>query len=449
MKQVGGPGSSIILLIRKNSVLLKNATSLVGTIAVTSGLGFIYWWTAARLFSPYEVGLGSAAVAAMSLLGTLSSLGAGWMLIGELSRRARQGGTLISATLYLVFAVGAVTGAVFAFIAPTISHNFVALRAGVLSIALFALGVGLMAVTLVLDQALVGLMRGELQLYRNALFAVSKLAVLLLAGFVLATTVGLTVYVAWVSGFVISLTAMAIFALWRYPNARHYMTHPNWRLLRQLGPLTAQHYMLNNMLQAPVYLLPLLVSILLSVRDNAWFYISFMLANFVLIVPVALTTVLYAASSADRVLLAQKVRVTLSLALGAAVFADIVLLAATPQVLSLFGPLYAEMATFTLRILSLAAFPQVIKCHFIALCRIHGKMGYGIVILAAGVVIEMCCAATGARLGGLTGLSLGWLIALCGEAVFMFPTVLQAAFPRIALAREGPVMANPSHVVGE
>jgi O-antigen/teichoic acid export membrane protein len=435
--------------MRKNSALLKNAASLVGTIAVTSSLGFIYWWTAARLFSPYEVGLGSAAVSAMALLGTLSSLGAGWMLIGELSRRTGQGGTLISAALYLVFAVGAVTGAVFAFIAPVISHNFITLRASALSIVLFALGVGLMAVTLVLDQSLIGLMRGELQLFRNALFAVSKLAILLVAGFVLASTMGLTVYVAWVSGFVISLMALALFALWRYPNARHYMTHPNWSLLRQLGPLTAQHYMLNNMLQAPVYLMPLLVSVLLSVRDNAWFYISFMLANFVLIVPVALTTVLYAASASDRMLLAQKVRVTLSLALGAAVLADILLLPATPQVLSLFGPLYAEHAIWTLRILSLAAFPQVIKCHFIALCRIHGKMVYGIVILAAGVVVEMCCAATGARLGGLNGLSLGWLIALCGEAVFMFPTVLQAAFPRIALAREGPMMAKPSQVVSE
>jgi hypothetical protein len=47
--------------VKANSVLLINAGSLIGTIGVTSVLGFVYWWLAARQFSAEGVGLARAA----------------------------------------------------------------------------------------------------------------------------------------------------------------------------------------------------------------------------------------------------------------------------------------------------------------------------------------------------------------------------------------------------
>ena len=440
---------SLVSWINQNGVLLRNTASLVGTSAVTSGLGFVFWWLAVREYSPEAVGLGSVAVSGMTLLGTFSSLGAGWMLIGELTRRRGEGGSLIAAALYVVGFVGIVTGTIFALVAPSISHNFVALRANWPTIALFALGVGLMPVTIVLDQSLVGLMRGELQFVRNTVFALIKLGVLFLAGLVLAAKVGITIYVAWVSGFVLSLIVLGGYALIYHPNVRHYLIHPNWGLMGRLGPLTAKHYMLNNMLQVPIYVMPLLVSVLLSLRANAWFYVSFQLANFVLIIPVALTTVLYATNSSDRALLSQRTRLTLSLSLGASIVADIVLLVATRQVLAIYGHLYQEQATLSLRILSLTAFPQIVKSHYIALCRIQNKMLRGIVMLSVASVFEIGCAAAGAKLGGLPGLSAGWLIALCAEALIMLPTVYRAVYPRIAMRHGKAIAVLPSHGVSE
>ncbi|MFN2199238.1 MAG: hypothetical protein ACK2UW_24180, partial [Anaerolineales bacterium] len=63
--------SMIANLINTNRVILSNAGTLVGTQAVTSGLGFIYWWVAARLFAVDAVGFASAAISAMMLLGNL------------------------------------------------------------------------------------------------------------------------------------------------------------------------------------------------------------------------------------------------------------------------------------------------------------------------------------------------------------------------------------------
>src|SRR5881275_3639940 len=88
------PGKKIPHLLKKapqwvqvNSIILVNAGSLVGTTAVTSVLGFVYWWLAARQFPPEAVGFASAAISAMMLLATICILGLGTLLVGELPRQ--------------------------------------------------------------------------------------------------------------------------------------------------------------------------------------------------------------------------------------------------------------------------------------------------------------------------------------------------------------------------
>src|SRR5258708_3541465 len=167
--------------IRNNKVLLVNAGSLVGSTGVTSVLGFVYWWVAARQNAPDVVGFASAAISAMTLLGTLSMLGLGTLLIGELSRQKGREASLISTALILVGVVGSGAGILFALTASYFSINFRPLGANIEDIILFAAGVGLTAITLVLDQALIGLLRGELQLWRNTLFTSVKLVALFAA----------------------------------------------------------------------------------------------------------------------------------------------------------------------------------------------------------------------------------------------------------------------------
>src|ERR1700689_5182239 len=83
---------------RRHRDLLDNALTLLGTTGITAVLGFAYWAFAARLFSQRAVGYGSAAVSAMTLIGTIGMLGMGTVLIGELPRRRDRAG-LVSAAL--------------------------------------------------------------------------------------------------------------------------------------------------------------------------------------------------------------------------------------------------------------------------------------------------------------------------------------------------------------
>lgn len=421
----------LLQLAKANLVMLVNAGSLVGTTAVTSVLGFAYWWLAARLFPPESVGLASAAISAMMLLGTVGVLGLGTLLTGELPRQPGKEWSLISAALIVVGGVGACIGILFAAVASLISTDFQPLRASSGDIALFAIGTSLTAVTLVLDQALIGLLRGGLQLWRNTLFAAIKLVALFVASFLLSLATGMTIYTTWLIGNALSLVALIGFIPLKGFKS---ICLPQWGLLRKLSSAALQHHILNLILLAPPLVLPILVTIQLSATANAWFYVSFMLANFVFGLTYALSTVLYAVSSAQPSVLAHKARFTLGLAIATSIAANCVLQLGAWQLLGLFGHIYAEQAVWCLRILSLGAFPLIIKSHYIAICRIHDRIANAILLIAIGTLIEVGGAALGAHLGGLSGLSLGWLVAISFEVIFMSRTVYRAARPMKTLA---------------
>ncbi|HEY5002169.1 MAG TPA: hypothetical protein VII61_03390, partial [Ktedonobacteraceae bacterium] len=415
--------------LKTNRVMLINAGSLVCTTLVTGVLGFAYWWVGARQFHPDALGLASAAISAMMLLGAICVLGLGTLLIGELPRQPGKEASLISTALLLVGLVGGLTGILFALIAPLISLDFLPLRASIGSILIFAAGVSFTSITIVLDQALIGLLRGELQFWRNTLFAAAKLAVLIATGLALHSSLffrgGVAIYATWAIGNAISLVPLAILVLVKQRSSLARIM-PNWSLLRKLGFSAFQHHMLNLIQQVPTTALPVLVTVLLSATTNAWFYIAWMISGFVFTASYALTTVLYAINTAPPDEIARKMRMTLNLAFITSLGANLVIQIGATQILGLFGHTYAEEAAWSLRIVSLAAFPMIIKYHYIAVSRINQKLLRAMLPVAIGSVLELGAAALGARMGNLVGLTIGWTCAVGIEAVLMSPAVFKA-----------------------
>ncbi len=405
--------------------MLINAGALIGTTAVTSLLGFVYWWLAARRFPPDSIGIASASVSAMVLLGGFCVLGLGTLLITELPRQPDHAGSLISTALLVVGTVGGAAGLVFALIAPLISKEFKELSLSLANRALFATGVSLTAIGIVLDQALVGILRGKLQFGRNALFAFAKLAALFALSLFSTQRAGIAIYATWALGIALSLLALAVYFFCEkgWPGSK-YLPRPGY--LRQLGGAALQHHMLNMTLQAPVLILPVLVTVLLSATMNAWFYVSWMIVNFVFLVPNTLTIVLHAISSGQQAMLARKARITLALGLAVSLLANGVLQVSAQQALALFGASYAQQAAWTLHVLLLAAMPLTIKYHYIAICRVRDRIGQAMLGMLPGGLLELSAAALGARLAGLTGLSAGWVVAITIEALFMLRVVIGA-----------------------
>jgi len=429
--QIGTPRTAMSTVtdwVKANQVMIVNAASIVGTVGVTTLLGFFYWWAAAHLFTPAAVGFASALISSMTLLGTISMLGFGTLLVGELPRQKGKEMSIIVAALLLVAIVGGIAGIGFAIFAPFLSHNFLPLRSSLPTILLFSLGVSLSAATQVLDQALIGLLQGKRQFWRNVIFAATKLAAIVAAGFLLAHTVGLSIYATWVFGLVFSVVTIAGFIVTKEKLPTQAYT-PSWDVIRQLWKRAAQHHTMNMILQVPTLLLPVIVTVMLSPTANAWFYVAFMITTLVFVASYSLTTVLYAASGAEPEVFTQKIRTTLTMSVIIATTTTIILLIGTKQILGLFGHQYAEQAAWSLRILVIGALPEIIRSHYVAICRIKGTLAQGMLPIAGGTILELVAAAAGAHIGGLSGLCLGWVSALAVESLIMSPAVFRSVFP--------------------
>jgi O-antigen/teichoic acid export membrane protein len=416
-------------------LMLTTGGSLLGTVAVTSGIGFVFWFVAARGFPAASVGLAAAAVSAMTLLASFSNLGMGTLLIRELARHEGRESVLISTALAVTTAVGILAGASFAFVAPYLGSDLVPLGASLPVVLFFAAGVGLTSAAIVTDQALLGLLRSPLQLARNVLQSVLKLAAIVAVATLAIDRSGLLIYGTWVVATLVSLIALAALAFRR--GLRLAAATTDWSIVRRLGRSALNHHALNLSLQFPSLGLPVLVTILGSATLNATFYIAWLLASVAFLGPIAVAQTLYAIGARSPDLLWHRMRVTLVMAFGLALAALGVLAIAGGAILALFGDVYADAARTSSLILTAGALPLIVKDHYHVTQRIRDRAGRAAAVCTVGGLLELALAGVGARLGGLTGLSVGWLAAVCIEALITLGPLIGVARAARAIGRAG------------
>lgn len=413
------------LAVARHAATLSNTGSLVGTTLVTSLVGFGFWWVAARLFPPSVVGYGSAAVSAATLLGTVGMLGLGTVLIGELARRSEDSGGLVSASLLVSGAAGAVLAVGFVLLGPYVTGRPIPFVGSAEAVALFVLAVALTGLTAVLDEAFVGVLLSSLDLQRNLVFSVSKLLALYLLAFVVHDRFGVGILAAWVVGLITSLLLIAVLIRLRGIRVLHL---PQWSLLRRLSRVAGSHNWLNLVLQAPQAAIPLIATGLVSATAGASFYAVWMVMSLAFMVPTHLSTVLYAVGAADAAALRREIRFTLRLSLMGGLVGVPLLVACASIGLHLFGPTYAEQGAIPLRLLAFAYFPIVFRAHYVALSRIHRRTTRAAALMTVCASLELGAAVAGAVTNGLLGLSIGLFFGMCLEGALTGRTVLRAAF---------------------
>lgn len=404
--------------------LLRNAASLLATTGVTSLLGFAFWAFAAREFSQQAVGYGSAAVSAMTLLGTVGVFGLGTVLIGELPRRSRRAG-LVSAALLACGIGSLLLGLAFAAGAPLASKRFEDLLGQPAEAATFAVGVALTAVTSVFDQATIGLLRGGVQLARNLVFAITKMAALPATAILLHDQFGAGITVSWIAGIAVSMAGSAI---WLRIRGYRVLPRPDWGVLRALGKATLAHNWLNLAIAVPVMLLPVLVTVVVSPAANAAFYVAWMIMSFLGAVPVHLSTVLFAIAAAEPQVISRKLRFALKVSLWVGIPGVFLLCVGGQAVLGLFGSHYSSEATFPLRMLAFSYVPSLPPVFYVAVCRAKGMVSRAAVVLTSFAVVEMAAVVVSGMIGGLRGLTVAILVVMVVEGLATTPAIVRAAW---------------------
>jgi O-antigen/teichoic acid export membrane protein len=358
----------------------------------------------------------------MTLIGFMATVGLGTLLMGELPRLERGHRSVINAALVTTGSLGAGLGVAFVLIAPLASSNFDPLRQTWAAAVVFAIGVALTALTFVLDQSLIGLLKGGLQLRRNIVFTLVKLLALIPVAAVVADAGSQWIYGTWTLGIAVSLVVMVRF----YRNREGDSLRPNFTLLKDMRVHAITHHAVNVALRTPELALPIVVVTFLSASANASFYIAYMITGFMFFVPLSLSTVLYAVGSGESERLASRFRLTVYVSLGFGVISNLVLLVLGTPLLEIFGASYASEASSTLHVLALDIFPSTILTHYVALRRIERRLATALPVIWGGALLQVGGGIIGALLGSLVGVAIGWVAGATIEAMIMGPEVLRA-----------------------
>jgi hypothetical protein len=292
---------------------------------------------------------------------------------------------------------------------------------------LFVFGLALTSIGSVLDEALIGLLLGKLQFWRNALFAVVKLGLLLALGVSSLRGTGSSgLFASWVLGLAL---AFALLALTMRAQGFRIVSKPDFTRLWAARRMALGHHSINLAYLGTGNILPVMVTAMLGAGINASFYFAWMMTGFGFVVPHALATVLHAMSAADTKALAGRLRSSLGISSLIVTGYGLVLFFGAHVVLGIFGKRYALEAESSLQILAWALLPGVIKTHYLTLGRIRNQLGPVARYAAIGTLLELILAVIGAQLAGLSGLCLGYVIALFFEALYAARNVYMTAFP--------------------
>lgn len=365
--------------------LLADAGALFTSAGVNAGLGFFFWVAAARLYSVEAVGIGTALISVMALIGNLSRLGMDVALVRSLPELSpEQRPSVTAAGLTIVAVAGLVVGVIFGLQPFFANETSSLLRQSPWAILFFAVTCAGWGAGLVLEQVLVVNKAGHYVVWKNLAYSLVKLFALVLLA-VTALDRNFSVFTATAIGAAVGL-AVGLQGL-RINMARQLGAIGNGltKVRSSLAGYALGNYVSSLISGLPGWLLPIIVVEQLGASQAAYFYTSWLIMVIVNTGPAALGAALLAEGARQGRASSQLLKRAYTYALLYMVPAVLVVLVAGRWLTPLFGSAYAEGSSELLPYLALAGLPfAIVQISFMELRLEKEMMG----LTAAAILLS-------------------------------------------------------------
>ncbi|GAA2267799.1 hypothetical protein GCM10010415_36440 [Streptomyces atrovirens] len=396
-RPAGGPSGS--------DSLFKNAYFLMLSTGVSAVLGLGFWLVAARYYSEDAVGQGSAAIAAMRLLASITATTMIGAVVRFVPRAGRETGRLVWGVYLASSVVVTLAAGVFLLTLDQWGPSYAPLGTP-LAGALFVAACVAWALLTLQDGVLTGLRKAEWVPAGNAVFSVGKLV--LLAVFA-STLPVLGIFVSWAVAIAFSTLPLGwlVFRrlIPRQAAADHDVEPPG---LRSMGRFLAGDSLGALFSLAMINLLPVMVAVRFSAAENGYFYVAYTVGGTMEFMAINMASSLTAHASHDPRQLADGVRGALRRMTLLLVPVVAVLVVFAPQILTPFDADYAEHGSTVLRLLALGALPRVVVELYIGVLRVQGRTGVLAALQGAMCALVLGSAAVLFTPAGIAGA--GWAV---------------------------------------
>ncbi len=384
----------------------SNAVYLMIATAATALLGFVFWIIVARFYSPEDVGLAAATIAATGLVVSFSRLGLEMGLV----RFLHQTGEDASSMINTVFTIGILTSFTAALIFVVglgfWSPALLFIRENPIYLAAFVVFTGASTLSTFADHAFIAERRAGFALARGLIFSLLKLPLpILLAAFFHS----FGIFASWGISLVVALLLSIFLFLPRVqPGYRFFFTIRR-RVVNDMLHFSFANYLSGFFWGAPGVVFPIMVVNLLGAELNAYFYIAWAVGGVLTMIPTAVSTSLFAEGSYDEEKLGTNIRRSLKMVLIILVPAVILILVIADKLLLFFGNPYSENGTTLLRILALSTLPLAINIIYLGIKRVQKKLKLIVGLTAFIAVVTLGLVYLLLPLMGINGAGIAWL----------------------------------------
>lgn len=376
--------------------LIWAASNLVFASLGGSVLGALGFLLAARLYTPADVGGGTALVATAGLLGTVACLGLETGLLRFLPEARTTARPLLTRAVAINLAMSALVGVLFVAGRSMWAANLPVIDT-LFGAAVFVVAVAVNALSMLLDSVLLAIRRAGILSART--FGAGALRIAGLIG--LASQGAWGVFGSWVvaSGLATVTAAIRIRgSRWQNRRAADRPLHSpsTSRVVRY----SVKSYTIDLATTVPTSLMPLIVINLGGPASAAYYALGALAGAVATGVARAATTSLFAEGAHEPDQLAVLNRRALKFAMAillpitacAAVFAE--------PVLAIFGVGYAAEGAWNLRLQVLSVLPSTFVMSFLAVLRVRERLAlvFGITFVGCAVTVSLASVLV-ARLG--------------------------------------------------
>lgn len=365
--------------------LYKNAFYLIANTPVASVLGFIFWIAVARFYSPVDVGLAAALISAANLLAVFSNLGFNFSVIKFLPG-TKDFNSLINSCLTVIGIVSFFLAAIFLLLSNFLSPALLFVRERSLYFFAFLVISTVWAISPLIDNIFVAIRASKFVLVRNTIFNVLKIP---LAVYFLAFFGAFGIFASWGAAMIIANSLALMFFIQKSWPGFSLAPTINMPVISEMRYFSIGNYIAYILYIAPNFLLPLVIINLLGAQANAYFYVTFMIAELIFIIPTAVSQSLFAEGSNRKEGTGEYTQKSLKIIYLLMIPAILVIILIGDKLLLLFGGDYSEHGTRLLQIFAISALFLGINVVYMTVLRLEKKVTEVIAIsgfLALGIL---------------------------------------------------------------
>jgi len=401
--------------------LFKNAYYLAANSIIGSLTGFIFWIIAARLFSTEDIGLASTIISAIGLLALLSNFGFNISLIRFLPELKDKSTTLINSCSLVSVSVAFILSIIFLYGTDFLSPSLSSVKSSGLFAMIFVSFTMLMVLASLHESVFVGFRKVDFSFRKMLIQNIIKIPLI----FLFKAFGSLGIISAFGIAYLIATVVSVVILIPRINPNYKLSCDINLKMLKSISSYSAGNYLAWIFESLPNFIFPIIITNTLNAEKAAYFYIAWMIASILFIIPKSLATSLFAEGSHNKNTIKQNSMKSIKTSLVLVAMAMIILFFTADKILLLFGSEYSANSRNLLFILTISALPMIINSIYISIKRIEKDVKTIILVNAFIALGTLTVSYSLITTTGITGIAYGYLITNCFVSLIVIKDIMR------------------------